>query len=200
MSNPRNDRTFKQIFHEHPQSLIDLLNAFLPLDVPIEAIEYMPQELQAEVGGFYMSLVDVRCRDKLGRHFIVEMQMQRTDVNVFKSGSSCVTNTGTYTNPERIESGMAFFVEPETALASATNITISESHKATAAAAGMPPFGTAPSDEHGRMFIRLETLDSSGSRQVIDGVLADFHSSFSSSLGDMSDREKMRNTISHGAM
>jgi predicted transposase/invertase (TIGR01784 family) len=79
MSNPRNDRTFKQIFHEHPQSLIDLLNAFLPLDVPIEAIEYMPQELQAEVGGFYMSLVDVRCRDKLGRHFIVEMQMQRTD-------------------------------------------------------------------------------------------------------------------------
>lgn len=78
MSNPRNDRTFKQIFHEHPQSLIDLLNAFLPLDVPIEAIEYMPQELQAEVGGFSMSVVDVRCRDKLGRHFIVEMQMQRT--------------------------------------------------------------------------------------------------------------------------
>jgi predicted transposase/invertase (TIGR01784 family) len=78
MSNPRNDRTFKQIFHEHPQALIDLLNAFLPLDVPIEAIEYMPQELQAEVGGFSMSVVDVRCRDKLGRHFIVEMQMQRT--------------------------------------------------------------------------------------------------------------------------
>jgi hypothetical protein len=131
---------------------------------------------------------------------IVGAQKQGAFVNVFKSGSSWVTNTGTYTNPERIESGMAFFVEPETTLASATNITISESHKVSAAAAGLAPFGTSPSDDHGRMFIRLETVDSSGSRQVIDGIMADFHSSFSSSLEDMSDREKMRNTISHGAL
>jgi hypothetical protein len=131
---------------------------------------------------------------------ITGAQKQGGYVNVFKSGSSWVTNTGTYTNPERIESGMAFFVEPETGLASATDITVSESHKVTAAAAGMAPFGTSPSDDHGRMFIRLETVDSSGSRQVIDGVLADFHASFKESLGDMSDREKMRNTISHGAL
>jgi hypothetical protein len=95
---------------------------------------------------------------------------------------------------------MAFFVEPETGLASATNITISESHKVSAAAAGMAPFGTAPSDDHGRLFVRLEMPDSSGSRQVIDGVMADFHASFKESLGDMSDREKMRNTISQGAL
>lgn len=78
MSNPRKDRTFKQIFHNHPRSLIHLLNAFLPLSVPIESIEYMPEELQAETDGYYMSIVDVRCRDRLGRHFIVEMQIQKT--------------------------------------------------------------------------------------------------------------------------
>jgi hypothetical protein len=50
------------------------------------------------------------------------------------------------------------------------------------------------------MFVRLEAPDSSGSRQVIDGVMADFHTSFRESLGDMSDREKMRNTISQGAL
>jgi hypothetical protein len=163
------------------------------------------------VGNPYMSVLDLAALHTANSSVIKSSfwiwdaniagaQKQGGYVNVFKSGSSWVTNTGTYTNPERIESGMAFFVEPETALASATNITISDSHKVSAAAAGMAPFGTSPSDDHGRLFVRLETPDSSGSRQVIDGVLADFHASFKESLVDQSDREKMRNTISHGAL
>jgi hypothetical protein len=127
-------------------------------------------------------------------------QKQGGFVNVFKSGSTWVTNTGTYTNPERLESGVAFFVEPVTGLASATDITIRETHKSSGVTAGMVPFATLPADDHGRMFVRLETADSIGRRQVIDGVMVDFHQSFRPSLGDMSDRDKMRNTISQGAL
>jgi predicted transposase/invertase (TIGR01784 family) len=78
MSDPRSDRIFKQIFHHHPSALIHLLNTFLPLQHPIESIEYLPSELQAEIDGLSMSIVDVRCRDRKGRHFIVEMQIQKT--------------------------------------------------------------------------------------------------------------------------
>jgi hypothetical protein len=35
---------------------------------------------------------------------------------------------------------------------------------------------------------------------LIDGVLIDFHQDFQTSLGDLSDREKMRNSISQGAL
>jgi predicted transposase/invertase (TIGR01784 family) len=77
MTDPRNDRIFKQIFHHHPRSLMHLLNAFLPLQDPIVEVEYMPEELQTESDGYLMSFVDVRCRDGAGRHFIVEMQMQK---------------------------------------------------------------------------------------------------------------------------
>jgi hypothetical protein len=121
-------------------------------------------------------------------------------VNVYKSGSSWVTNTGTYVNPERIESGMAFFVEPVTGLTSVTPIKIKESHKSSAASAGMSPFSTEKSDDHGRMYIRLERADAQGRRQLIDGVMADFHISHMETLTDMSDREKMRNGISRGAL
>ena len=67
MTNPRNDRIFKQIFHHHPCSLMHLLNAFLPLQDPIVEVEYMPEELQTESDGYLMSIVDVRCRDGAGR-------------------------------------------------------------------------------------------------------------------------------------
>ena len=78
MSDPRSDRIFKQIFHHHPSALIHLLNTFLPLQDPIESIEYLPSELQADIDGLKMSIVDVRCRDRKGRHFIVEMQIRKT--------------------------------------------------------------------------------------------------------------------------
>ena len=77
MPDPRSDRVFKRIFHNHPQSLTHLLNTFLPLRDPIEAVEYMPEELQSDLSGMHLSIVDVRCRDTNGRHFIVEMQLQK---------------------------------------------------------------------------------------------------------------------------
>jgi hypothetical protein len=121
-------------------------------------------------------------------------------VNVYQSGTQWVTNTGTYINPELLESGMAFFVEPKSSLSTATDITIMETHKSGESAAGLSPFSTDKPDDHGRMYVRLERADDKGRRQIIDGVMADFHSSFKETLMDMSDREKLRNGISRGAL
>ncbi len=73
---PKADLTFKLIF-EHEDLLISLLNALLPLDEgkQIEHLEYLPAELVPENPGKKDSVVDVRCRETGGRHFIVEMQM-----------------------------------------------------------------------------------------------------------------------------
>lgn len=73
---PKADLTFKLIF-EHEDLLISLLNALLPLDEgkQIEHVEYLPAELVPENPGKKDSVVDVRCRETGGRHFIVEMQL-----------------------------------------------------------------------------------------------------------------------------
>ncbi|MBQ9203084.1 MAG: Rpn family recombination-promoting nuclease/putative transposase [Prevotella sp.] len=75
--NPKADVTFKRIFGEHPQLVKSLLNALLPLDEgkQIESVEYAPAELVPENPGKKNSVVDVRCKETGGRHFIVEMQM-----------------------------------------------------------------------------------------------------------------------------
>jgi hypothetical protein len=117
-------------------------------------------------------------------------------VNVFKSGTTWVTNTGSYTNPQLIESGIAFFVDP----AAGGTLTIQESHKSSSDAAGLAPFSTDPGDDHGRVYVRLERLSGSAQPQIIDGVMADFHTSFRAALGDQSDREKLVNGISRGAL
>jgi hypothetical protein len=121
-------------------------------------------------------------------------------VNVYYNGSSWITNIGTYVNPQRIESGIAFFVEPVTGLATATAIQIKETHKSAETAAGIASLGTAESGDHGLLYVRLETSAAGATRQIVDGVLLDFAPSFKESLGDLSDREKMRNTISHGSL
>lgn len=74
---PKADLTFKRIFGEHPDLVISLLNALLPLPEgkEIESVEYLPPELVPENPLRKNSIVDVRCQDKLGRQFIVEMQM-----------------------------------------------------------------------------------------------------------------------------
>jgi predicted transposase/invertase (TIGR01784 family) len=53
----------------------------LPLDEHNEvvSIEYLPAELTPNIPGKKNSIVDVRCKDKNGRQFIVEMQMHWTD-------------------------------------------------------------------------------------------------------------------------
>lgn len=75
--NPKADLTFKRVFGEHPDLVMSFLNALLPLtpDQEITDIEYLPSEMIPENPWRKNSIVDVRCKDKLGRQFIVEMQM-----------------------------------------------------------------------------------------------------------------------------
>ena len=78
---PKNDLTFKRIFGEHPDLLIDFLNALMPLtpDRQIKEIEYLPTEQVPDILGKKNSVVDVKCKDKSDRVFIIEMQMFWTD-------------------------------------------------------------------------------------------------------------------------
>ena len=78
---PKADLTFKKIFSNHPDLLISLLNALLPLkkEQRIQSIEYLPTELIPVDPIHKDTIVDVRCRDIEGRQFVVEMQMAWTD-------------------------------------------------------------------------------------------------------------------------
>lgn len=75
---PKADLTFKKIFGKHPDLLISLLNALLPLseDQQIQSVEYLPNELAPELAEHKHSIVDVMCKDIKGRFFCVEMQME----------------------------------------------------------------------------------------------------------------------------
>ena len=75
--NPKADPTFKLVFGEHPDLVMSLLNALLPLpaDAPIVSVEYLTPEMVPENPGKKNSVVDVRCKDQHGRQFIVEMQL-----------------------------------------------------------------------------------------------------------------------------
>lgn len=78
---PKADLTFKKIFAGHPDLLISLLNALLPLkrNQQIKSIEYLPTELVPVDPLHKDTIEDVRCRDVEGRQFVVEMQMAWTD-------------------------------------------------------------------------------------------------------------------------
>ena len=75
--NPKADLTFKLVFGEHPDLVMSLLNALLPLpdDGQITYVEYLPSEMVPETPLKKDSIVDVRCKDQQGRQFIVEMQL-----------------------------------------------------------------------------------------------------------------------------
>ena len=76
--NPKADLTFKLVFGEHPDLVMSLLNALLPLadDALITHVEYITPEMVPENPAKKNSVVDVRCYDQMGRQFIVEMQME----------------------------------------------------------------------------------------------------------------------------
>jgi len=78
---PKNDLTFKRIFGEHPDLLLDFLNAIMPFspESMIMEIEYLSAEQVPDNPGKKNSIVDVKCKDKGGRTFIIEMQMLWTD-------------------------------------------------------------------------------------------------------------------------
>lgn len=74
---PKADLTFKRVFGEHPDLVISLLNALLPIreDEAVTEIEYLPADMVPDNPLRKYSIIDVRCRDKKGRQFLVEMQM-----------------------------------------------------------------------------------------------------------------------------
>ncbi|MDR2234330.1 MAG: Rpn family recombination-promoting nuclease/putative transposase [Tannerella sp.] len=73
---PKNDLTFKRVFGEHKHLCMSLINSMLPLKNPIVSIEYQTGELLPELTDVLRNtIVDVRCTDSDGRHFIVEMQL-----------------------------------------------------------------------------------------------------------------------------
>ncbi len=74
---PKADLTFKLVFGEHPDLVMSLLNALLPLedDGQITSVEYLPSEMVPDNPGKKDSVVDVRCTDQRKRQFIVEMQL-----------------------------------------------------------------------------------------------------------------------------
>lgn len=80
--NPKADLTFKKVFGEHKELLISFLNALLPLQHGHEIvdIEYLPAELVPVNPDKKDTIVDVRCTEKDGRQFFVEMQMYWTDM------------------------------------------------------------------------------------------------------------------------
>lgn len=79
---PKADLTFKKVFGEHKELLISFLNALLPLQPgkEIVSIEYLPAELVPVNPDKKDTIVDVRCTEKDGRQFVVEMQMYWTDM------------------------------------------------------------------------------------------------------------------------
>ena len=74
---PIAELTFKKIFGEHPNLVMSLLNALLPLPKgqEIKDIEYLSPERVPRTSIGKNSIVDVFCKTKDGRQFIVEMQM-----------------------------------------------------------------------------------------------------------------------------
>jgi len=74
---PKADLTFKKVFGEHPNLVASLLNSLLPLPAgeEIADVEYMSPELPPRTSLEKNSIVDVFCKAKDGRQFIVEMQM-----------------------------------------------------------------------------------------------------------------------------
>ncbi len=73
---PKADGVFKRIFGEHPHLLKSFLNGVMPLDVPIESLQYLPTEQVPRIPSLKNTIVDVKCTDQKGRVFIVEMQME----------------------------------------------------------------------------------------------------------------------------
>ena len=66
---PKADLTFKRVFGEHPDLVMSLLNALLPISVgqEITDIEYLPAEIVPDNPLRKNSIEDVRCKDKFGR-------------------------------------------------------------------------------------------------------------------------------------
>lgn len=76
----KNDYIFRRIFLRRPDLLMGLLNDLLERSGAREIadIEYLPSEQLPLVEGAKLSVLDVRCRDRDGTTFVVEMQLLHT--------------------------------------------------------------------------------------------------------------------------
>src|ERR1700688_3699222 len=70
----KNDFVFRRIFATHPDILRRLLNDLLDAHTLV-ALEYLPNEQLPRAEGAKLSILDVRCRDRAGTTFVVEMQL-----------------------------------------------------------------------------------------------------------------------------
>jgi hypothetical protein len=73
----KNDYVFRRIFATHPDILRGLLNDLLDRrdERAIASLEYLPSEQLPMVEGAKLSILDVRCKDRAGTTFVVEMQL-----------------------------------------------------------------------------------------------------------------------------
>src|ERR1700733_2308488 len=73
----KNDFVFRRIFATHPDILRGLLNDLLDRrdEQAIVSVEYLPSEQLPLVEGAKLSILDVRCKDRAGTTFVVEMQL-----------------------------------------------------------------------------------------------------------------------------
>ena len=73
----KNDFVFRRIFGHHSDILCALLNDLLDRrgEEVIASVDYLPSDQIPVVSGAKLSIVDVKCREKSGRVFVVEMQM-----------------------------------------------------------------------------------------------------------------------------
>ncbi len=78
-ADPKTDFVFKRIFDSEANChlLIELLNSLLELDETnrIVKIQYLTPEQKVAVPELKLSVVDVKCFDNQGRHYVVEMQV-----------------------------------------------------------------------------------------------------------------------------
>jgi PD-(D/E)XK nuclease-like transposase len=73
----KNDFVFRRVFGKHPSILRGLLNDLLERtgERAIESIEYLPGEPLLLAEGAKPSVLEVRCRERSGATFVVEMQL-----------------------------------------------------------------------------------------------------------------------------
>jgi len=85
--NPKNDLAFRKIFAQpkHAGILINFLNTFLRLegDRLIKEVTLLDPINIPELQGLKETIVDVRCVDQRGTHYVIEMQVW-TDKHFFK--------------------------------------------------------------------------------------------------------------------
>ena len=80
--NPKNDVAFKRIFGQEKNKdiVIDFINDMLGFagEGAIQTVEFLPTAQDPEIAAKKQSIVDIRCTDGQGRHYIVEMQINST--------------------------------------------------------------------------------------------------------------------------